>query len=414
MTQPSILLSLLLLGAVAVTERPPELEPVPADSEDAVSGEENPSLEVPTETNTPPAPPIELPAAEESLDLETASLTVTGDTNLTTETVPDVLVPPEVEISPSNAVPTLAPPALTKEEWLEISRESLAPTVDALSSRLSTLEQMLVVQHQDALTASQGTTRTILLVAGSFATAVLFGVLLGALILARAVQKLAGMVVAALPSGRPIGRNPSLSLPPDSSELIPSASGPVEQVTHRFLGTIEKLEKRIVELEHTARDAAQGLPGTQPNGGSSPASGGNGGPLEFSVTALHQKQYGELPSTDTAAEPEAHDEAALWIGKGQALLNLGSSEQALACFEKAVEAGPRHAADAYVKRGMALERMEKIEDAVASYDQAIAADGSMTLAYLYKGAACNRLQRYREALDCYEIALKCEQKLAEH
>ena len=189
----------------------------------------------------------------------------------------------------------------------------------------------------------------------------------------------------------------------------------MEEVSHRFLGAIEKLEQRIVELEHTSHrpSPAESQPGD--GNGDQPTEGdGNGGPLEFSVSALNQKQYGEIDAAADSAQPDPHDQAALWIGKGQAFLNLGNVEDALSCFENALDAGPQHAADAYVKRGLALERMEKMEDALESYNQAIAADDSMTLAYLYKGAVCNRLQRYREALDCYESALRCEQKLAEH
>jgi len=41
-------------------------------------------------------------------------------------------------------------------------------------------------------------------------------------------------------------------------------------------------------------------------------------------------------------------------------------------------------------------------------ERAIAADGSMTQAYLYKGSVCNRLQRFQEALECYEKAIRVE------
>jgi tetratricopeptide (TPR) repeat protein len=54
---------------------------------------------------------------------------------------------------------------------------------------------------------------------------------------------------------------------------------------------------------------------------------------------------------------------------------------------------------------MAMERLQRMEEAIENYDRAIAADETLTLAYLYKGAVCNKLQRFREALDCYERAL---------
>jgi tetratricopeptide (TPR) repeat protein len=135
----------------------------------------------------------------------------------------------------------------------------------------------------------------------------------------------------------------------------------------------------------------------------------DGGSYEFSVSALNQKQYG-------ASEPtgrEVVDAPALWLGKGQAMLNLGLARDAVECFEKAVVLNPDCAPDAYVKRGMALEQLQQLEAAIESYDRALAAEPTLTLAYLYKGAACNRLQRYREALDCYDQALRCEQRVTD-
>ena len=41
-------------------------------------------------------------------------------------------------------------------------------------------------------------------------------------------------------------------------------------------------------------------------------------------------------------------------------------------------------------------------------DKAIAADGTLTIAYLYKGGVYNRLERYNEALECYEQALRAQ------
>jgi len=54
--------------------------------------------------------------------------------------------------------------------------------------------------------------------------------------------------------------------------------------------------------------------------------------------------------------------------------------------------------------------MQSFTDTLGQVFRAIAANNSMTLAYLYKGAVCNRLQRFREALECYEKALTTEQK----
>jgi tetratricopeptide (TPR) repeat protein len=309
------------------------------------------------------------------------------------------------------AAPAPAPTQPSAEALVNAAMETLAPAVETLSARLGAIEQTISLQHQRSLETGQAATRTVLLVAGCFALALLLGVLMAALILARAVQRVSEVVLAALPAARQLPGGSSLALP-ESAEMASGAPAPLDQVTSRFMGAIEKLEKRVIELEHTGSPAPPEL-ADQPTSGSTPASGGgNGGALEFSVSALQERQYGggNGPKAEEAAS-QVGDPVTLYLGKGQALLNLGQAEDALACFERALEMNPRHA-DAYVKRGIALEKLEKMEAALDSYDRAIAADRSLTLAYLYKGAVCNRLQRFREALDCYETALKCEQRLA--
>jgi tetratricopeptide (TPR) repeat protein len=278
----------------------------------------------------------------------------------------------------------------------------LVPAVDALAARLGAIESSLALQHQRALETRQETARTILLVAACLAGAALLGALLASLILARAVRRMSDMVVAVLPPARQLGPGswgshlPAVAGAEPGPGEFPAA---VEQAGAKFLGAIEQLEKRIVELEHSTQNSAHLPPGT------STAPGANGGSTsyEFSVSALQQKQY-----------PEASGPAGVlvsWIGKGQALLNLGQAEEALTCFDKALELNPTHA-ETHVKRGMALEKLGKFEAAMTAYDQALAADRTFTLAYLYKGAVCNRLQRFREAVECYENALKSEQNSA--
>lgn len=347
---------------------------------------------------------------------------------------------PEYQPAETNAIPliplqpaTPITPPLTRNDVVEAARETLTPAMDAVSNRIDALEKRLAAQYQetmngrlDAITqsieaqkretanAARENTRTILIVAGCFAAAVLFGILLAALILSRSVQRVSEVVIKALPYYPPS--------PPTTPISLPQTSPPpaVEAATTRFIGALEKLEQRIGDLEKTSLPPtpAQNPTQNQPNGNGN--GNGNGTsmptptatpqssqPLEFSIGALNQKQYGD----NTTAETDS--QALSWITKGQTLLNQGNAAEALTCFNTALKASPSHPADVLVKRGLALEKLEKLETAIESYDQAIAADASLTLAYLYKGAVCNRLQRYREALDCYEKALRCEQKLSD-
>jgi len=70
---------------------------------------------------------------------------------------------------------------------------------------------------------------------------------------------------------------------------------------------------------------------------------------------------------------------------------------------------PNHT-EALVRKGTALERLRRLDEALQCYDQAIAADGSLTIAYLYKGGLFNRQDRFVEALECYEQALRTQEK----
>jgi len=63
-----------------------------------------------------------------------------------------------------------------------------------------------------------------------------------------------------------------------------------------------------------------------------------------------------------------------------------------------------------VRKGAALERMNRFEEALFCYNRAIDADQRNVLAYLHKGGVCNRLERYDEALECYEQAMLVEEK----
>src|SRR5439155_24077380 len=188
-----------------------------------------------------------------------------------------------------------------------------------------------------------------------------------------------------------------------AGELPARALSQAERVNARFIRAVERLEKRIGEMElMTAQRPPAALESHLPT---SPATAAGANPIGEPIGSEEQPGAGALP----AERGDASRVSLFWIGKGQALLNLGQTEEALGCFDEAVELDPGNA-EAFVKRGMALEKLHRLEEALACYDRAIAADGSMTLAYLYKGAVCNRLQRFREALECYEKALKMEPK----
>lgn len=161
-----------------------------------------------------------------------------------------------------------------------------------------------------------------------------------------------------------------------TAALPPSARAALEFSNARLLGVIERLEKRILELEHTAR-----------------------APLEEHHSAALN---GESPADRRVAD---------LVVEGQLFLDTNKPEKALTCFDAALKIQP-DMADALVKKAAALEKLERMEDAIACYDRAIAAEEFATTALLQKGGLLNRLARYEEALQCYERALQTQEKKA--
>lgn len=159
--------------------------------------------------------------------------------------------------------------------------------------------------------------------------------------------------------------------------LPASARAALEYSNARLLGVIERLEKRILELEETVR-----LP--LPDSRSS-----NGGHHETSS----ERRVGDL------------------LAQGQLFLDTNKPEKAMVCFEEALEIQPK-LSDALIKKAAALEKLERMDDAIACYDRAIELGDSSTTALLQKGGMLNRLARYDEALQCYERALQSQEKKA--
>ena len=256
-----------------------------------------------------------------------------------------------------------------------------ARSAEALGTRLQGLEQALAAQRSQELAAMQSSNRVMLIVAGSFAALGLLAMLLTAYFQWRTVSRLAELS-AALPLGHALG----------AGDMHHLALGPAQETNQRLLGTLDRLAKRIHELEHTTRLPLQeGVPppqeGTPPPPPSSPetaaaATAAAGGPDAARITVL--------------------------LGKGQSLLNLDQPEEALACFDQVLALDANHP-EALVKKGAALERLRKLDEAVACYDRAIAVDSSLTVAYLYKGGLFNRMGRFSEALECYEQALRTQE-----
>jgi len=255
-----------------------------------------------------------------------------------------------------------------------------ATNAAALTARLQTLEQTIADQRASEIEAARKTQQIALFMAGAFGLIGLGIMLLMVYFQWRVFTQLI-KITTRQPSALALGNHRALPLVEAASELAAPARAAVESSNTRLLGVVERLEKRILELEQISR-----APLTEP---AEPAA-----------------------ATSNGSPPEADDReecVANLITEGQSLLGANEPQKALECFDVALQLQPKHA-EALVKKGGALEKLGRLDDAIVCYDHAIEADGSMTIAYLHKGGLFNRMARYDEALRCYEQALQTQEK----
>jgi len=91
--------------------------------------------------------------------------------------------------------------------------------------------------------------------------------------------------------------------------------------------------------------------------------------------------------------------------KGGSLANLGRPEEALTCFERALEINSRYAG-AWSNKGLALDDLGRPAEALTCYERALEINPRYSMAWFNKGAALAGLGRLDEALTCYEQALE--------
>jgi tetratricopeptide (TPR) repeat protein len=278
------------------------------------------------------------------------------------------------------------------EENRKEANAAAARNADAFAGRLQAIEQSISTQRTRELEAMQSSNRLMLIAAGAIASLGFAAMLLMAYSHWRAMNRLAD-IASGLPAGRPLGSQSALAALGGGESAVLALSPP-DQPGSRLLGAIDRLEKRILELEHIAQSPLPNATGSTAAAG--PATDG-------------ETQTAEAGAAD---EADAHRITVL-LGKGQSLLNLDKVEEALACFNEALAINPQHA-EGLVKKGLALERMRKADEAIECYDRAIASDRTLTIAYLHKGGLFNRMERFDEALKCYEQALRTQEPNRTH
>jgi len=255
-----------------------------------------------------------------------------------------------------------------------------ATNAAVLTARIQALEQTIADQRANEIEAARKTQQLALFMAGAFGLIGLSIMLLMVYFQWRVFTQLI-KITARQPSALALGNHRALPLVEAAGELAASGRTAVESSNTRLLGVVDRLEKRVVELEQMAR-----------------------APLAEPAAPPSTKENGAPTEADDREECVAN-----LITEGQSLLSANEPQKALECFDVALQLQPKHA-EALVKKAGALEKLGRLDDAIACYDRAIEADGSMTIAFLHKGGLFNRMARYDEALRCYEQALQTQEK----
>jgi tetratricopeptide (TPR) repeat protein len=293
--------------------------------------------------------------------------TVNGQTNLTSLQSTDVV----------NAFVEVQAQLHETEMLVDSNRQQTVNAferhTDALSADIQTLKEAVASQRAEEAESARGIEHMMLMIAGvgTFALAVV--VVLVFLQLRTATR----LIELAMAPGSPLSANRAMPTVETTVALPASARAALEFSNARLLGVIERLEKRILELEETVHL-----------------------PLEQSNTSSSQngKSHGEQRVADLIVE-------------GQLFLDTNKAEKALECFEEALDIDP-DLSEALIKKAVALEKLEKVDEALACYDRVIELGDSVTTALLQKGGMLNRLARYDEALQCYERALQTQERKA--
>jgi serine/threonine protein kinase len=98
--------------------------------------------------------------------------------------------------------------------------------------------------------------------------------------------------------------------------------------------------------------------------------------------------------------------------KGGSLANLGRPEEALTCFERALEINSRYAG-AWSNKGLALDDLGRPAEALTCYERALEINPRYSMAWFNKGVVLDDLGRHAEALICCERALEINPRYAE-
>ncbi|NJD53380.1 MAG: tetratricopeptide repeat protein [Candidatus Methanoperedens sp.] len=105
------------------------------------------------------------------------------------------------------------------------------------------------------------------------------------------------------------------------------------------------------------------------------------------------------------SEDKAYTDAFVWVNKGNTLVESGMYQEAIQCYDKALEINPGMA-DVWNNKALAMARIARYEEAVTCYNKAIDLKPDDEEVIYNKGIALAHLGLTKEAIECYDKILE--------
>lgn len=130
--------------------------------------------------------------------------------------------------------------------------------------------------------------------------------------------------------------------------------------------------------------------------------------LRADIEPILKRETGEIIKVPELKEFDAWE----WYNKGHSLNTLGKIQEAIACYDKALEIEPNYVSS-WLNKGIILNECNRHSEAIICFDNAIRIDPLFPKAWYSKGNALYRLCKYQEAIVCYDKVLEIDSKFIE-